>query len=241
VDRATLDATKAYLQITHLEPYLSTDDFVKRRSWFKRNTGLREFIYVTPFTLSGKAHGPINEQYKRKTILTVETAFPALLKRLPVVAKREVVGSPIENAIEDIVARTLSIDTELQREKPNGKAVQSLLQGSVRLQVNAGAAEVARVFLGPAPATGPAPNWSAEHLDLLRQRMSEFLHACSNLLALNAKLTEESTDSREASFHEEMVNGYNSLAAEINPLIQGEISVTVSTPAAPAPAGTCSS
>lgn len=238
VDRSTLDPQKAYLQITHLEPHLATDDYVRRRTFFKRNTGLREFIFVTPFTLAGKAHGPINEQYKRKTILTVDTAFPSLLKRLPVVSKREVVGSPIENAIEDIVARTISIDTELQRDKPNPKAVQSLLQGSVRLQVNQGAAEVARVFLG-APGS-----YNAEHVEALRTRMADFLQACANLLALNAKLTEESTDAREASFHEEMVNGYTSLSAEISPLISSEgpapapaPALTVSNAAAPPTVG----
>lgn len=150
VDRATLDPTKVYLQITHLEPYFTQEFLMTHPTFFKRNTNismgfiflfffgnffLGEFFFVTPFTPSGKAHGPINEQYKRKTILTVQPGFPSLLKRLPVVAKREEVSTPIENAIEDIVVRTLSIQEELQREKANTKALQSLLQGSVRLRM----------------------------------------------------------------------------------------------------------
>jgi hypothetical protein len=48
------------------------------------------FIFETPFTKSGKAHGDTAEQYKRKTVLTLESYFPYLKKRLKVVQKSEV-------------------------------------------------------------------------------------------------------------------------------------------------------
>ena len=48
------------------------------------------FIFEIPFTKSGKAHGEMADQYKRKTILVVEAAFPHLKKRLKVIDKREI-------------------------------------------------------------------------------------------------------------------------------------------------------
>jgi hypothetical protein len=41
--------------------------------------------------LEGKAHaGALNEQYKRKTILTTERAFPYVKTRIPVIDKQQV-------------------------------------------------------------------------------------------------------------------------------------------------------
>ena len=48
------------------------------------------FIFVTPFTPSGKAHGELSNQYKRKTILTVANAFPYIKTRINVTQREEV-------------------------------------------------------------------------------------------------------------------------------------------------------
>lgn len=47
-------------------------------------------MYCTPFTLDGRAHGDLNEQYKRKTILTTSHAFPYIKTRINVIHKEEV-------------------------------------------------------------------------------------------------------------------------------------------------------
>lgn len=47
-------------------------------------------MYCTPFTLDGRAHGELNEQYKRKTILTTSHAFPYIKTRINVIHKEEV-------------------------------------------------------------------------------------------------------------------------------------------------------
>lgn len=47
-------------------------------------------MYCTPFTLDGRAHGELNEQYKRKTILTTSHAFPYIKTRINVIHKDEV-------------------------------------------------------------------------------------------------------------------------------------------------------
>jgi len=70
---------------------------------------LERFVYATPFTPGGKAHGELREQCKRKTILTVATHFPYLKTRIRVVARKQIVLSPIEVAIEDIQKKTTEV------------------------------------------------------------------------------------------------------------------------------------
>ena len=47
-------------------------------------------MYATPFTLDGRAHGELHEQYKRKTVLTTSHAFPYVKTRLGVVNREQV-------------------------------------------------------------------------------------------------------------------------------------------------------
>lgn len=46
-------------------------------------------MYTTPFTKSGRPRGELNEQYKRKTILTTMHAFPYVKTRINVIQKEE--------------------------------------------------------------------------------------------------------------------------------------------------------
>jgi hypothetical protein len=48
-------------------------------------------MYATPFTLDGRAHGELHEQYKRKTILTTTQAFPYIKTRITVVERQQVI------------------------------------------------------------------------------------------------------------------------------------------------------
>ncbi|KAK7940498.1 hypothetical protein WMY93_003824 [Mugilogobius chulae] len=88
VDKHKLDPNKAYLQITYVEPYFDTYELKERITYFDKNYNLRTFMYCTPFTLDGRAHGELHEQYKRKTILTTSHAFPYIKTRINVITKR---------------------------------------------------------------------------------------------------------------------------------------------------------
>jgi len=61
---------------------------------------LERFIYATPFTKNGKAHGELHEQCKRKTILTTANHFPYVKTRIMVISRQQIVLEPIEVAIE---------------------------------------------------------------------------------------------------------------------------------------------
>lgn len=87
-------ALQAYLQITYVEPFFDTYELKERVTYFDKNYNLRTFMYCTPFTLDGRAHGDLIEQYKRKTILTTSHAFPYIKTRINVIHKEEVRSSP---------------------------------------------------------------------------------------------------------------------------------------------------
>jgi len=57
--------------------------------------GLERFVYETPFTQDGRAHGELGEQFKRKTIITTSHAFPYIKTRLAVISREQVAHSSL--------------------------------------------------------------------------------------------------------------------------------------------------
>jgi len=47
-------------------------------------------VFSTPFTPSGKAHGDVDQQYMRKTILTAADIFPYVKRRSKVIKQDSV-------------------------------------------------------------------------------------------------------------------------------------------------------
>ena len=72
VNVETLDPNFVYIQISHATPYYEEGELEHKVTDFERNNNVRRFMYETPFTKDGKAHGEIEEQWKRRTILTSE-------------------------------------------------------------------------------------------------------------------------------------------------------------------------
>src|SRR4051794_36868342 len=66
-----------HIMITNIRPHYDAT----RQTQFEQNADIKEFVFETPFTKGGKSHGALNEQYKRRTILSVETAYPNMLTR----------------------------------------------------------------------------------------------------------------------------------------------------------------
>lgn len=60
------------------------------------NYVLERFVYATPFTPTGRPHGELHEQYKRKTILTTAVHFPYVKTRIQVVHRTQITLTPIE-------------------------------------------------------------------------------------------------------------------------------------------------
>lgn len=104
-------------------------------------------MYSTPFTPSGRAHGELHEQYKRKTILTTAVHFPYVKTRIQVVHRAQITLTPIEVAIEDIQKKTTELATATTQEPPDPKILQMVLQGCIGTTVNQGPLEMALTFL----------------------------------------------------------------------------------------------
>ena len=132
------------------------------------------FIYATPFTMDGRAHGDLHEQYKRKTIVTTVNSFPYVKTRILVQDRQlvwfdsllmveldlrdiyiQMVLTPIEVAIEDIQKKTIELANATYQEPIDSKILQMVLQGCVGTTVNQGPFEVASVFLSESSTRTP--------------------------------------------------------------------------------------
>ncbi|KXJ26177.1 Dedicator of cytokinesis protein 9 [Exaiptasia diaphana] len=97
-----LDPNFGHIQITYVEPYFDDDEKKTRPTPFEQNNNIRRFMYETPFTASGKAHGSLDEQCKRKTILTTSNTFPYVKKRILVVQEEQYELTPVEVAFDEM-------------------------------------------------------------------------------------------------------------------------------------------
>uniref|UniRef100_A0A8C5CJV4 Dedicator of cytokinesis protein 7-like n=1 Tax=Gadus morhua TaxID=8049 RepID=A0A8C5CJV4_GADMO len=215
VDKNKLDPNKAYLQITYVEPFFDTYELKERITYFDKNYNLRTFMYCTPFTLDGRAHGDLHEQYKRKTILTMLHAFPYVKTRVNVLQKEEIILVPMEVAIEDMQKKTQELAFATHQEPSDSKMLQMVLQGSVGTTVNQGPLEVAQVFLSDIPDD---PKLFRHH-NKLRLCFKDFTKRCEDALRKNKTLI--GPDQKE--YHRELERNYNKLKEALGPLINRKI------------------
>lgn len=215
VDKNKLDPNKAYLQITYVEPYFDTYELKERITYFDKNYNLRTFMYCTPFTLDGRAHGDLHEQYKRKTILTTSHAFPYIKTRINVIHKEEIILVPIEVAIEDMQKKTQELAFATNQDPADPKMLQMVLQGCVGTTVNQGPLEVAQVFLADIPDD---PKLFRHH-NKLRLCFKDFAKRCEDALRKNKALI--GPDQKE--YHRELERNYHKLKEALGPLINRKI------------------
>ncbi|XP_029441588.1 dedicator of cytokinesis protein 6 isoform X1 [Rhinatrema bivittatum] len=215
VDKAKLDPNKAYIQITYVEPFFDTYELKDRVTYFDKNYNLRAFMFCTPFTLDGRAHGDLQEQYKRKTILTTSHAFPYIKTRINAVQKEEIILLPIEVAIEDMQKKTQELAFATHQDPADAKMLQMVLQGCVGTTVNQGPLEVAQVFLADIPDD---PKLYRHH-NKLRLCFKDFNKRCEDALRKNKTLI--GADQRE--YHRELERNFHRLKEALNPLINRKI------------------
>lgn len=133
-----------------------------------------------------------------------------MLTRLPVARKRDLIVTPIENAIEDVKKRNDHIATEVNRKPVNPKTLTQVLQGSALPQVNEGALAICKIFLSN------HFEHPKEHVERLCLSLNIFLDYIRMGLAHNKQLISSDHDKR---FHFEMEAGFKQLEAEIKEYI----------------------
>lgn len=70
VNPKDLDPKYAYIQVTYVTPFFEEKEIEDRKTDFEMHHNIKRFVFETPFTLSGKKHGGVEEQCKRRTVLT---------------------------------------------------------------------------------------------------------------------------------------------------------------------------
>ncbi|XP_065674534.1 dedicator of cytokinesis protein 7 isoform X2 [Hydra vulgaris] len=218
VDSRKLDDSKGYIQITYVEPYFLEYELEERETYFELNNNLRRFMFVTPFTPSGKAHGDLADQYKRKTILTLANAFPYIKTRINVVQREEIVLTPIEVAIEDVESKTNELKKAMSHSKPDVKMLQMVLQGSVGTTVNQGPFEIANVFLSDFDKDRNGSSTITRHHHKLRLCFKEFVKRCEQALIKNkALITLE-----QKAYQKELEKNFQTFVEKLEPLLKSK-------------------
>ncbi|KAK3891189.1 hypothetical protein Pcinc_004905 [Petrolisthes cinctipes] len=212
VDISKLSPDKACIQITYVEPYFDEYEFRDRVTSFEKNYNIKRFIFSTPFTPDGRAHGELHEQYKRKTILTTQHMFPYVKTRIQVLDRQSWVLSPIEVAIEDIQKKTKELAAAIYQEPPDHKILQMVLQGCIGTTVNQGPMEIAHIFLSDLVESRKAPN---RFQNKLRLCFKDFSKKCYDALRKNKTLI--GADMRE--YHRELERNYNRFTEGMAPMI----------------------
>ncbi|KAJ0027879.1 hypothetical protein Pint_36535 [Pistacia integerrima] len=219
-----------YLQITAVDAVMEDEDLGSRRERiFSLSTGsvrarvFDRFLFDTPFTKNGKTQGGLEDQWKRRTVLETEGSFPALVNRLLVIKSESLEFSPVENAIGMIETRTAALRNELEEPRssegdqlPRLQSLQRILQGSVAVQVNSGVLSVCTAFLSGEPAT----RLRSQELQQLIAALLEFMAVCKRAIRVHFRLIGE----EDQEFHTQLVNGFQSLTAELSHYIPAILS-----------------
>jgi len=209
VDLSKLDSDKAHIQITYVEPYFDNYEFRDRMTDYERNHNISRFIFSTPFTPEGSAHGELQDQYKRKTILTTANHFPYIKTRILVNDRKQIVLTPIEVAIEDIQLKVAKLALAIKSNDP--KILQMELQGCIGTTVNQGPQEVARVFLREL-FDGKLPS---KHENKLRLCFKDLLEKSRDALKRNRQFIKKDQE----AYQKELENSFHRCQEYLKPLL----------------------
>ncbi|XP_053537021.1 dedicator of cytokinesis protein 9 isoform X2 [Ictalurus punctatus] len=211
-----LDSKYAYIQVTHVTPFLEEKELVERKTEFERSHNIRRFVFEMPFTVSGKKQGGIEEQCKRRTILTTTHCFPYVKKRIAVMYQHHTDLNPIEVAIDEMSKKVAELRQLCASSEVDMIKLQLKLQGSISVQVNAGPLAYARAFLDDTTSKKYPDNKVKQLKEVFRQ----FVEACGHGLGINERLIKE--DQQE--YHDEMKANYRDLTRELSAIMHETIS-----------------
>ncbi|KAG9348307.1 hypothetical protein JZ751_002042 [Albula glossodonta] len=214
VNPKDLDPKYAYIQVTYVTPYFDEKELQEKKTDFERHHNINRFVFETPFTLSGKKHGDVEEQCKRRTILTTSSSFPYLKKRIQVVEQQSTELNPIEVAIDEMSRKVSELNQLCSMDEPDMIRLQLKLQGSV----NAGPMAYARAFL----EEKNAKKYPDNQVKLLKEIFRQFAEACGQALDVNERLIKED----QVEYQEEMRVHYKDMLSELSAVMNEQIQHT---------------
>uniref|UniRef100_A0A4W4EZ67 Dedicator of cytokinesis 11 n=1 Tax=Electrophorus electricus TaxID=8005 RepID=A0A4W4EZ67_ELEEL len=214
VKQKDLDPKLAYIQVTFVKPYFDDKDLVERTTDFEKCHNINRFVFETPYTLTGKKHGGVEEQCKRRTILTTANTFPYVKKRIEVVAERQLELKPIDVAIDEMRERSAELHKLCSNQEVDMIQLQLKLQGCVSVQVNAGPLAYARAFLDESKS-----GQSSKKVKELKDMFRRFVQACNMALDINERLIKED----QYEYHEGLKCNFKSMVKELSDIIHEQV------------------
>ncbi|XP_026708895.1 dedicator of cytokinesis protein 9 isoform X8 [Athene cunicularia] len=215
VNPKDLDSKYAYIQVTHVIPYFEEKELQERKTDFERTHNIRRFMFEMPFTQAGKRQGGVEEQCKRRTILTAIHCFPYVKKRIPVMYQHHTDLNPIEVAIDEMSKKVAELRQLCSSAEVDMIKLQLKLQGSVSVQVNAGPLAYARAFLDDTNTKRYPDN----KVKLLKEVFRQFVEACGHALGVNERLIKED----QLEYQEEMKANYREMAKELSEIMHEQM------------------
>ncbi|XP_048389277.2 dedicator of cytokinesis protein 9 isoform X11 [Stegostoma tigrinum] len=215
VNPKDLDSKYAYIQVTYVTPYLEEKELLDRKTDFEKSHNIQRFVFEMPFTISGKKQGGVEQQCKRRTILTTTHYFPYVKKRIPVMYQQHMDMNPIEVAIDEMGNKVTELQMLCSSSDVDMIKLQLKLQGSVIVQVNAGPLAYARAFLEEANVKKYPDNKVKQLKEVFRQ----FVEACGQALIVNERLIKED----QVEYQEEMKANYREMVRELSNIMHEQI------------------
>uniref|UniRef100_A0A8C3DTD7 Dedicator of cytokinesis 10 n=1 Tax=Corvus moneduloides TaxID=1196302 RepID=A0A8C3DTD7_CORMO len=219
VNPKDLDPKYAYIQVTYVTPFFEEKEAEDRKTDFEMHHNINRFVFETPFTLSGKKHGGVEEQCKRRTILTIAShLFPYVKKRIQVISQTSTELNPIEVAIDEMSKKVSELNQLCTMEEVDMIRLQLKLQGSVSVKVNAGPMAYARAFLEETNAKRYPDN----QVKLLKEIFRQFAEACGHALDVNERLIKED----QFEYQGEMKSHYKDMLSELSVVMNEQCILT---------------
>ncbi|XP_053565996.1 LOW QUALITY PROTEIN: dedicator of cytokinesis protein 10 [Bombina bombina] len=215
VNPKDLDPKYAYVQVTYVTPYFDEKELEDRKTDFEKHHNINRFVFETPFTLSGKKHGGVEEQCKRRTVLTTNHSFPYVKKRIQVISQTSTELNPIEVAIDEMSKKVQELQQLCTMDDVDMIRLQLKLQGSVSVKVNAGPMAYARAFLTETNAN----NYPESHVKHLKEIFRQFADTCGLALEVNERLIKED----QLEYQEEMKSHYREILLELSEVMNEPI------------------
>uniref|UniRef100_A0A4W5KW36 Dedicator of cytokinesis 11 n=1 Tax=Hucho hucho TaxID=62062 RepID=A0A4W5KW36_9TELE len=215
VNPKDLDTKFAYIQVTFVKPYFDEKDCPEKKTDFEKCHNINHFVFETPYTLTGKKHGGVEEQCKRRSVLTTANTFPYVKKRVEVLGEKQVELKPVDVAIDEMRARTAELTKLCSSQEVDMIQLQLKLQGCVSVQVNAGPMAYARAFLDDSK-TSKSNNKKAMELKEIFRR---FVEVCSMALDINERLIKED----QFEYHEGLKGNFKDMVKELSDIIHEQV------------------
>uniref|UniRef100_A0A3Q3IIJ0 Dedicator of cytokinesis 11 n=1 Tax=Monopterus albus TaxID=43700 RepID=A0A3Q3IIJ0_MONAL len=215
VNPKDLDPKFAYVQVTFVKPYFDEKEAQEKKTDFEKCHNINRFVFETPYTLSGKKHGGVEEQCKKRTVLTTANTFPYVKKRVDVVGEKQVELKPVDVAIDEMKARTAELTKLCSSQEVDMIQLQLKLQGCVSVQVNAGPMAYARAFLDDSKSNQSGNKKVKDLKDIFRR----FVEACSMALDINERLIKED----QFEYHEGLKANFKEMVKELSDIIHEQI------------------